>query len=182
MPNITHLFLGSPGCSKPQYITFLSLISLSQTCNNLETLTIKIDFQTMVTPSLNENQDTEAGRTFGETPGNACKLHKLVVGMSILPRNPESGWIVAVGLGEIFPSLSEVVGYGSEGLKWEQVSRNIKILRQVHRTMQQQGLHPGKQSTFQLSNPPPFAMFYGRLSHGVPPYSHHDNIPSDSID
>jgi len=99
----------------------------------------------------------EVGRTCDETQGNECKLHKLVVGVSILPRNPESGWIVAVGLGEIFSSLSEVVGYGSEGPKWEQVGRNIKMLRQAHRTMQQQGLYHGKQSqsTSQLSNPPP---------------------------
>jgi len=87
---------------------------------------VRVDFQTLVTPSLNENQDAEAGRTFDEAPGNECKLRKLVVGVSILPRNPESGWIVAVGLGEIFPSLSEVVGYGSEdpiGSKSAEISR-----------------------------------------------------------
>ena len=184
MPNITHLSLGSPGCSNLRCITFLSLISLSQTCKNLETLTVRVDFQTMVTPPPSENRDAGAGRTFDGTLGNWCKLHKLVVGVSNLPRNPESGWIVAVGLGEIFPSLSEIVGYGPERPKWEQVSRNIKMLRQVHRTMQQQGLYRGKQSqsTFQLSNPPPFAMFYRRLSHGVPPYRHRDNTPSDSLD
>ena len=57
-----------------------------------------------------------AGRTCDETQGNECELYKLVVGVSILPRNPESGWIVAVGLGESFP---EVIGYGSDGPKWE---------------------------------------------------------------
>ena len=184
MPNITHLSLGSPGCSNLRCITFLSLISLSQTCKNLETLMIRVDFQTMVTPPLNEDQDAEAGEISDGTPGNGngCKLHKLVVGISTLPRNPESGWIVAIGLGEIFPSLSEVVGYGLGGPKWEQVSRNIRMLRQVHRTMRQQGLYRGKQSTFQLPNPPPFAMFYGCLSHGVPSYPHHDITPSDSLD
>jgi len=64
------------------------------------------------------------------------------------------------------------------------VGRNIKMLRQVHRTMQQQSLYRGKQSqsTLQVSNPPPFAMFYRRLSHGVPPYRHHGGAPSDSLD
>jgi hypothetical protein len=100
-------------------------------------LMIRVDFQTMITPSLNENQDVEAGETSDGTPGNACKLHKLVVGVSALPRNPESGWIVAIGLGEIFPSLTQVVGYGTEGPKWEQVNNNIRMLRQVHRIIQQ---------------------------------------------
>ena len=183
MPNIIHLSLGSPSCSNLRCITFPSLINLSQTCKNLETLTIRVDFQTMVTPSLDENQDVEAGETFDGVPGSgsACQLHKLVVGVSTLPRSPESGWIVAIGLGEIFPLLSEVVGYGSEGPKWERVSRNIGMLRQVHRTMQQQGLYRGKQSTFQLSNPPPFSMFYRHPSHGVPPYRH-DKTSSDSLD
>jgi len=114
---------------------------------------VRVGFQTLVTPSLNENKDTEAGRTFDETPDDGCKLHKQVVGVSTLPRNPESGWIFAVGLGETVPSLSEVVGYGSEGHEWEQVNRNIL-----------------------------FAMSYRCLSHGVLPYRHHDNTPSDSLD
>lgn len=137
MPNVTHLSLGSPGCSDLRCTTFPSLVTLSKTCKDLDTLVIKVDFQTIVAPSLHKNQDIETDAILDGTQGSACKLRKLVVGVSPLPNNPESVWIVAIGLGKIFPSLFEVVGYGSEGTRWKQVSKNIRILRQVHRSVQQ---------------------------------------------
>jgi len=140
MPNITHLFLGSPSCSNPQRATFLSLVSLSKTCKDLESLTIKVDFQTMIAPSLDESEDDGADATVDGTQGNAsdgCKLRKLNVGLSTLSDRPESGWIVATGLGKIFPSLSKVVGCGLLQPKWEEVGRNIRMLRRVLRTVRQ---------------------------------------------
>ena len=127
MPNIVHLTLGSQTCSGIKCVTFLSLVSLSKTCQDLETLSIRVDFQSMVAPSPRGSGDAETGATFDGTQGSACGLRKLVVGLSTLPDHPDSGWLVAIGLGKIFPSLSEVVG--SEQDAWEKVGRNIRMSR-----------------------------------------------------
>jgi len=139
MPNITDLYLGSTFCPNLQPTTFLSLVSLSKTCKDLESLTIKVDFQTMIASSLDESEDDGADATVDGTQGNAgdgCKLRDLNVGLSTLFDHPESGWIVAIGLGKIFPSLSYVMGYGPSYFKSEEVGRNIKTLRRVLRTVQ----------------------------------------------
>ena len=137
MPNIIHLTLGSPTCLTPPCATFMSLVSLSKTCQDLETLVIGVDFQTMVAPSIDGNRDIETGATFYGTQGNPCKLRTLILGPSTLPDHPESGWIVATGLGRIFPSLSELAGYGLDRDKWEKVGRSIRMIRRVLRTVQQ---------------------------------------------
>ena len=134
MPNITHLTLGSPTCPNLQPVTFLSLVTLSKTCRDLETLTIRIDLQTMLAPSISGSEGADMRATFDGTQDSPCKLRRLVVGLSILPNHPDSGWIVAGGLGRIFPSLSEVVGSGRDD--WGKVWRNIRMLRQVLRTVQ----------------------------------------------
>ena len=117
MPNIARLTLGSPTCPTPQRPTFLSLVSLSKTCRDLETLTIEVDFQTMVAPSLNDNGDVEMDATSDGIQDNPCKLHTLFVGLSALPDHLESGWIVAIGFGKLFPSLSASVRIGTSGRK-----------------------------------------------------------------
>lgn len=137
IPNIARLTLGTLSCNTLPCATFLSLVSLSRTCQDLETLEIKVDFQTMITPSLDVNWDTETGANFDVTQGSACKLRSLVVGFSTLPDHPESGWIVAVGLAKIFPSLSDTFGIGLDRNKWEKVGRNIGMLRRVLCTVQQ---------------------------------------------
>lgn len=137
-PNITHLTLGNPTCHAPQCATFVSLVSLSKTCRDLETLGIKVDLQTMVGPSIHGSENAGTGAAFGGSQDNPCKLRTLVVGLSTLPDQSESGWIVAIGLGKIFPSLSEVVGHHDlDRHKWEGVGRNIGMLRQVLCTVQQ---------------------------------------------
>ncbi|KAF9778937.1 hypothetical protein BJ322DRAFT_1024796 [Thelephora terrestris] len=142
MPNLTHLTLGNPICPGLQCTTFLALVGLSKTCRELETLEIKIDFRTMVAPSLSLSETKEV-ETPVETQGHGCKLRKLVVGASILPApSEESGWIVAAGLGKIFPSLTEVEGRGNFGRgKWGSVDRNLRMFRQVLRTVGIQGTH-----------------------------------------
>ena len=137
-PNIAHLTLGNPTCRALQCATFLSLVSLSKTCQNLETLDLKVDFQTMVTPSLPRSENVETGAASAGPQDNPCKLHTLAVGLSTLPDHSESRWIVAIGLGKIFPSLSKVVGHhDSDRHKWEEVRNNIGLLRQVLCTVQQ---------------------------------------------
>ena len=136
MPNITHLTLGSPTCPGLQRVTFLSLVNLSKACRDLETLVIKVDFQTIVAPPLRRNEDVETGATSDGTQDDACKLRKLVVGFSTLPDHPDSEWIVTIGLMKIFPSLSEVEGYAFDRHKWEKVGRNLRMSQRVLRTVQ----------------------------------------------
>ena len=134
VPNLTHLTLGSPTCPRLGCVTFLSLVSLSKTCRDLETLTIRVDFRSMVAPSPPESEDVETSSTFDATQGNACRLRNLVVGLSILPNHPDSEWVVAIGLEKLFPSLSEVVGL-EQGV-WGKVRGNIGVLHRTHRTVQ----------------------------------------------
>lgn len=135
IPSITHLTLGSSFCPLHHCVTFLSLISLSKTCQDMESLAIRVDFQSMIASPCG-SEGTEADVAPEITQGDACKLRKLVVGPSILPDCPGSEWLVAIGLGKIFPSLSEVAGYSPpEQGKWEQVGENIRMSRQVLRNV-----------------------------------------------
>jgi len=133
VPNITHLTLGGPTCPNLKYVTFLSLVSLSKSYRDLETLTIRVDFRSMVIPSLRWSEGFQTGATFDGPQGSACKLRKLVVGLSTLPNHPDTGWVVAIGLGKIFPSLSEIVS--SDEDDWGIVWRNIGTLHQVFHTV-----------------------------------------------
>ena len=133
VPNITHLTLGSPTCPNLKCVTFLSLVSLSKTCRDLETLMIRVNFRSMVVPSLCWSEGFQTGATFDGPQGSGCKLRKLVVGLSTLPNHTDSGWVVAIGLGKIFPSLSEVVGLDQDD--WDIVRRNIGTLRLVLHTV-----------------------------------------------
>jgi len=131
IPSIARLTLGNPTCPNLNCVTFLSLVSLSKTCQDLETLMIGVDFRSMVGPSPH---GSETDVTSGRTQSSLCKLRRLVFGLSTLPAIPDSEWVVAVGLEKIFPSLSEVVG--SEQGNWEKVGEKIEILRRLHRTIQ----------------------------------------------
>ena len=97
---------------------------------------IKVDLQTMVTPSPREDEGVEPGATSGTTHGSARRLRTLAVGCSTLPEHPEAGWVVAIGLGKIFPSLYEVVGVGTNWVEWQSVGRNIRMSRQILRIVQ----------------------------------------------
>jgi len=134
MPNITHLTLGNPTCPRIKCITFPSLVILSNACKHLEALTIRVNFRSMVATSLPESEDVKTGAIIDGTQGSACRLRKLVVGLSTLPHHPDSGWVIAIGLWKLFPSLSEVVGSGQDG--WDKVGRNVRMLRRTIRTAQ----------------------------------------------
>ena len=134
IPKIAHLTLGSPTCPRLQCITPLPLASLSKACQDLETLTIRVDLRSMVAPSVLGSEGPETGTTPDVIQGSACKLRKLIVGLSTLPNHPDSGWLVATGLGKIFPSLYEVVGSDQGG--WGKVERNIRMIRHILRTVQ----------------------------------------------
>lgn len=115
MPNINRLLLGNTNCDNSEPVTFLSLVNLSKSCRDLEILHLKVDFQTMVDLSL-RSEDVKTGTTFERTQGSPCKLHRLAIGSSILPDHPESDL---------------------DRWKLQRVMRNIWMLRQVHRTVQQ---------------------------------------------
>jgi hypothetical protein len=135
MPNLTNLTLGSPTCTDLQCVTFLSLVSLSKTCRGLEMLEIKVDFHSMLIPPLSGREDSGTNAISDGPRRDGCRLRKLILGLSVLPDDPDSGWLVAVGLGKIFPLLLEVEGRGTERNKWEQVGTNIRMSREVLRAV-----------------------------------------------
>jgi len=144
MPNLSDLTLGSPTCGGVHTVTFKSLFSLSTTCQGLERLAIQVDLLALVQFCLVEDESIETGTMFGGAQDNSCRLKRLVVGRSTLPDYPDSGFFVAVGLGRIFPSLSEIVGHPG----WSEVERYItmsrKALRAVQIVGQQWGYRGGK--------------------------------------
>lgn len=137
IPNITHLTLGSPTCPNLLCVTFLSLVSLSKTCRDLESLVIKVDLKSMITRSPRGSEDGAGDMGLGGTGGNACKLRRLVVGLSVLPDSPDSKWLVAIGLGKLFPYLTQISVYSGDQHKWGEVERNIKISRRILRNIQE---------------------------------------------
>ena len=127
MPNLSDLTLGSTACGGFHAVTFVSLFSLSTTCRELERLAVQVDLFIMVQVCLALDGTINTGTMFGDTQDSRCRLKKFVVGRSTLPDHPDSGLIIAVGLGKIFPSLSEIVGH--EG--WKEVERYVTISRRA---------------------------------------------------
>ena len=127
MPNIFDLTLGSTSCGGLHAVTFKSLFGLSATCQYLESLAVQVDLLAVVQCCLVQDETVETGAVFGGTQGNPCGLKRLSVGRSALPDYPDSGLIVAVGLGKIFPCLSEIIG----NLGWKEVERYIILSRRA---------------------------------------------------
>ena len=86
----------------------------------------------MIAPSLCERGDAKIAAILNGTKENACRLRKLVLGLSTLPDHPDSSRVIAIWLGKLFPFLSEVVG--SEREDWGNVEENIRRLPQTLRT------------------------------------------------
>jgi len=127
MPNLSDLTLGSAACGGFHAVTFKSLSSLSTTCQGLESLSVQVDLFIMVQLCLALEGTIDTGIMSDDTQDNRCRLRKLVVGRSTLPDHADSGLVIAVGLGKIFPFLSEIVGHTG----WDEVERYITISRRA---------------------------------------------------
>jgi hypothetical protein len=114
LPRIRTLNLG-PHCHKPCRVTFKSLIGLSRICSRLESLSIKVDFASVVDGSGQQN-DTNAspGTNNSRTRRGRSKLRVLDVGNTSLPDIPGCEWTVALALFAVFPSINGVSVLGGK--------------------------------------------------------------------
>ena len=136
LPHISSLNL-APGCRAPCHVTLTSLICLSKTCANLETLSIRVDFASIVSGSEQPNQSNLGLGVNGTCPRRVTRsgLGTLTVGNSVLPDFPGCEWVVALALVSIFPSIRSLHSYCAEETRkrWEEVSRDMLICRKTLR-------------------------------------------------
>jgi len=131
-----HILNFTPGCRAPCHVTFTSLIHLSRTCGDLERLSIRVDFASILNGSEQLNRSSPGVR------GNSARLQRassglrsLVVGRSPLPDIPRREWVVALALVSIFPSIEFLHSWcaGEMFNEWKEVAGNIPICQEIFR-------------------------------------------------
>ena len=143
LPHIGSLRL-APSCRAPCDVTLTSLICLSRTCGNLETLEIRVDFTSAVSGSEQLIQsDLSLGINSACPQRATSRLDTLTVGRSPLPDLPRCEWVVALALVRIFPSIRVLSCYCAEEMRkrWEEVSRDILVCQKIFRITQATGKH-----------------------------------------
>ena len=144
LPHILLLSL-APGCRGPRNVTFASLICLSRMCDELGSLSIRVDFTSIIDGSNQLNHsDLGQGVNIVRTKRATSTLGmSLIVGNSPLPDFPRCEWAVALALVMVFPSIRFLSSYCKDemGGRWEDVKRNILICKNIFRTTQATGKH-----------------------------------------
>ena len=137
LPRINSLRLAL-GCRAPCRATFTSLISLSRSCRSLVSLSIRVDFTSIVRGSDQLNRGNHSLGVSGACPrGTMSRLDTFCVGNSPLPNVPHCEWVVALALASIFPSIRSVSTHRpQEDKKWKGVQENILICQRIHRIAQ----------------------------------------------
>jgi len=131
-----HTLSFTPGCRAPCHVTFTSLIYLSRTCGDLEHLSIRVDFASILNGSEQLNRSSPSVRANSARPQRESSgLHSLVVGKSPLPDIPRREWVVALALVSIFPSIVSLRSWcaGEMSDKWKEVAGNIPICQEIFR-------------------------------------------------
>ena len=144
LPHIDLLTL-APRCRGPRHVTFASLICLSRMCGKLGSLSIRVDFTSIVGSSDQPNHSDLGLRVDSAHPRLATSpLGTLIVGNSALPDFPHCEWVVALALVRIFPSIRFLSSYCTEGMRgrWEEVQGDIHICQKIFRITQATGEHP----------------------------------------
>ena len=144
LPHILLLSL-APGCRGPRNVTFASLIYLSRMCDELGSLSIRVDFTSIIDGSNQLNHsDLGQGVNIVRTKRATSMLGmSLIVGNSPLPDFPRCEWAVALALVMVFPSIRFLSSYCKDemGGRWEDVKKNILICKNIFRTTQATGKH-----------------------------------------
>ena len=141
LPHIRALDLGQ-GCRRACHVTFKSLICLSRTCGNLETLSIRVDFASIVDGSDQPGRGNASIRDNGARPQRErSRLWILAVGNSPLPDVPRCEWIVALALVTIFPSIQYVFSSCSSEMnrRWNGVWGDILVCQKIFHITQAEG-------------------------------------------
>ena len=136
LPLIHTLSLG-PGCRTPCCATFKSLIGLSRTCGSLKSLSITVDFASIVDASGQQNNSNASpGVNSPRIQRGRSKLRQLNLGNSSLPGTPRCEWIVALALFTIFPSVDLV---HSPHEWWGGVRRDILVCQRIFHAIEAEG-------------------------------------------
>jgi len=132
LPHINLLSL-APCCRGPRHVTFASLICLSRMCGNLGSLSIRIDFTSVVDGS--DQLDRGPGVNNARPQRATSRLGTLTIGRSPLPDSPRCEWMVALALVRIFPSIRFLSSYCTEEMKerWEEVKGNVLVCQKIFR-------------------------------------------------
>ena len=137
LPHVRFLGLGSD-CLGPRHVTFTSLVCLSRTCGNLESLSLRVDFTSIVEDpdpdQLNHRNPSQIGGN-ARPQGIMSKLEKFAIGNSPLPDTPRCEWVVALALVSIFPSIRWIFSYRTDSeemcRKWGAVRENILVCQRI---------------------------------------------------
>ena len=150
LPHVRSLDLGQ-GCHRACHVTFKSLIGLSRMCRNLETLSIRVDFASIVDGS------DQPGRSNTNIKGDSVRPQRernrmwiLAVGNSPLPDTPRCEWIVALALVTIFPSIQYVFSNCSSEMnrRWNGVWGDILVCQKIFNITQTEGKRLGSHRLF----------------------------------
>ena len=141
LPHICTLIL-SPGCSTPRRVTFTSLARLSRVCSNLEILSTRVDFASIVDGSGQPNHDNVSlGGNNARLQREGSRLRTLTVGNSPLPDTPHCEWMVALALASIFPSTKFLFSYCADEThrSWNKVWEDITACQRILHIAQAEG-------------------------------------------
>jgi len=143
LPRISFLNL-APGCRGPRHITFASLICLSRMCGKLGSLSMRVDFTSIVDCSDQLNRSYLGLGADSARPRRAnSRLGALTVGNSPLPDSPRCEWVIALALVRIFPSIRYLYSYctGEMRGRWEGVQGDILVCKNILRSTRATGKH-----------------------------------------
>jgi len=143
LAHMRSLSLGA-GCRGPRHVTFTSLTCLSRMCGNLESLSIRVDFASIVGGSDQLNHtDASLGVNSTRPSGERSRLCILTVGNSPLPDIPRCEWVVALALVSIFPSVKFLFSYcsGEMHKRWDKVRGDILVCQKIFHITRARGKH-----------------------------------------
>jgi hypothetical protein len=134
LPYIRTLSL-SPSCRAPYHTTFKSLVHLSRTCGNLESLSLRVDFASLGDPNQLNHGNADRGDTGARLQRATSRLGGLTLGNSPLPGIPRCEWVIAMALASIFPSITFLSSSCTGGMqnRWGEVWRDILVCQRVFR-------------------------------------------------
>ena len=145
LPHMCALSLG-PSCCGPCHATFASLTCLSGMCGDLENLSIRVDFASIVDGSDQLNHGDASLGVNNTRPSRArSRLRSLTVGNSPLPDTPRCEWVVALALTSIFPSVKYLLSNcsGEMQKKWDEVRGDILVCQKIFHITRARGKHLG---------------------------------------
>jgi hypothetical protein len=135
LPHIRTLHFGDPDCSGARSTTFKSLIHLSRTYRNMESLTIRVDFTSIVGGSNRQNYGNTSKGIEARPQMATSRLSTLVIGNSPLPDIARCEWVVALALASIFPSIAVLHSSCTGGMqnRWGEVWDDILVCQKISR-------------------------------------------------